>query len=93
VPTGGHNTLEASVVGKPVVFGPHMFNFSEIAAMTLERGAGVQIHSAAELAPAISDLLGSANRRDALGDAGRRMVEENRGALARTLKLIEQVLG
>jgi len=93
VPVGGHNTLEASVVGKPVVFGPHMFNFSEIAAMTLERGAGVQIHSAAELAPAMSDLLGSANRRDGLGDAGRRMVEENRGALARTLALIEQVLG
>jgi 3-deoxy-D-manno-octulosonic-acid transferase len=93
VPTGGHNTLEASVVGKPVVFGPHMFNFSEIAAMTLERGAGVQIHTAAELAPAISDLLGSANRRDALGDAGRRMVEENRGALARTVTLIEKVLG
>jgi 3-deoxy-D-manno-octulosonic-acid transferase len=93
VPTGGHNTLEASVVGKPVVFGPHMFNFNEIAAMTLERGAGVQIHTAAELAPAISDLLGSANRRDALGDAGRRMVEENRGALARTVTLIEKVLG
>jgi len=93
VPVGGHNTLEASVVGKPVVFGTHMFNFSEIAAMTLERGAGVQIQSAAELAPAMSDLLGSANRRDALGDAGRRMVEENRGALARTLALIEEVLG
>ncbi len=92
VPVGGHNTLEASVVGKPVVFGPHMFNFGEIATMTLERGAGLQIQSAGELAPAISDLLGSANRRDALGAAGRKMVEENRGALARTVALIEKAL-
>jgi 3-deoxy-D-manno-octulosonic-acid transferase len=92
VATGGHNILEASAVGKPVVFGPHMFNFSEIAALTLERGAGVQIRSGAELAPAMADFLGNANRRDRAGEAGRRMVEENRGALERTLALIEELL-
>jgi 3-deoxy-D-manno-octulosonic-acid transferase len=92
VPTGGHNLLEGSAVGRPVVFGPHMFNFTEIAAMTLERGAGVQIRSAAELAPAIADFLGNADRRFEAGEAGRRMVEENRGALERTVKLIEELL-
>ncbi|MCR4301474.1 MAG: lipid IV(A) 3-deoxy-D-manno-octulosonic acid transferase, partial [Sulfuricaulis sp.] len=58
VPRGGHNLLEACAVGKPVVLGPHMFNFQEICQMTLERDAGVQIHSADQLAPAVSDFLG-----------------------------------
>lgn len=92
VPTGGHNLLEAAAVGKPVVFGPHMFNFQEISIMTLERGAGVQIKTPAQLAPAVSDFLGNANRRDRAGEAGRKMVEENRGALVANMRLIEQLL-
>ena len=92
VPTGGHNLLEASAVGKPVVFGPHMFNFQEISQMTLERGAGVQIQAPSELAAAVSDFLGNANRRDSAGEAGRRMVEENRGALAANMRIIEQLM-
>ncbi len=92
VPTGGHNLLEASAVGKPVVFGPHMFNFQEISQMTLERGAGVQIQSPHQLAPAVSDFLGNANRRDSAGLAGRKMVEENRGALTANMRLIEELL-
>jgi 3-deoxy-D-manno-octulosonic-acid transferase len=92
VATGGHNLLEAAAVGKPVVFGPHMFNFAEIAQMTLERGAGVQVHTAADVAPAIGDFLGNANRRFGAGEAGRKMVEENRGALLHTVNLIEKLL-
>jgi 3-deoxy-D-manno-octulosonic-acid transferase len=92
VPTGGHNLLEASAVGRPVVFGPHMFNFQEISQMTLERGAGVQIQSPVDLAPAVADFLGNANRRDSAGLAGRKMVEENRGALTANMRLIEQLL-
>ncbi len=92
VPTGGHNLLEACAVGKPVVFGPHMFNFQEISQMTLERGAGVQIQVTSQLAPAVSDFLGNANRRDRAGEAGRKMVEENRGALMANMSLIAQLL-
>jgi len=92
VPTGGHNLLEAAAMGKPVIFGPHMFNFQEISQMALERGAGVQIQSAAQLAPVAADFLGNANRRDRAGEAGRKMVEENRGALVKTLELIQKFL-
>ena len=92
VATGGHNLLEASAVGTPVVFGPHMFNFDEISRLTIERGAGVQIQNASQLAPAISDFLGNANRRFEAGEAGKRMVDENRGAVAKTLALIEAVM-
>lgn len=92
VPTGGHNLLEAAAVGTPVVFGPHMFNFDEISRITIERGAGVQIQNASQLAPTISDFMGNANRRFEAGEAGKRMVDENRGAVVKTLALIEAVL-
>jgi 3-deoxy-D-manno-octulosonic-acid transferase len=92
VATGGHNLLEAAAVGKPVVFGPHMFNFAEIAALTLERGAGTQIAHAGELAAGVANYLADPVRRTDAGAVGRKLVEENRGALAHTLELIEQLL-
>lgn len=92
VPTGGHNLLEAAAVGTPVVFGPHMHNFTEIARLTLERGAGVQVMNATQLAPAISDFMGNANRRFNAGEAGKRMVAENRGAVERTIELIAELV-
>jgi 3-deoxy-D-manno-octulosonic-acid transferase len=91
VPLGGQNLLEAAAVGKPVVFGPHMFNFSDISRMALERGAGRQVRDAAELASAVADYLERPAVRKAAGQAGLRMVAENRGALARTLALVRQV--
>ena len=61
--------------------------------MTLERGAGVQIPESGRLAPAVADFLGNANRRDVAGEAGRKMVEENRGALAANMRILEQLMG
>ena len=43
VATGGHNVLEPAVFGKPIVFGPHMENFAEIADAFVSNGAGVQV--------------------------------------------------
>lgn len=92
VPAGGHNFLEAAAVGKPFVFGPDMRNIEELARLAVARGAGVQIAQGEQLAQAIGDFLADAGRRTRAGDAGRKMVEENRGALARTLRLIEGLL-
>ena len=47
VPLGGHNILEPAVHGKPIVFGPHMENFAEIAGAFLANGAAVQVRTAA----------------------------------------------
>jgi len=91
VPLGGQNLLEAAAVGTPVVFGPHMFNFSEISRMALERGAGRQVQDVAELANAVAGYLENPTARRAAGEAGQRMVAENRGALAKTLELVRQV--
>lgn len=92
VPLGGQNLLEAAAVGTPVVFGPHMFNFSEISRLALERGAGRQVADSAGLAAAVGDYLADPAARRAAGDAGRALVEENRGALARTLALVQRLL-
>ena len=58
VDAGGHNILEPAVFGKPIVFGPHMQNFAEIARTFLDNGAAVQVRTARELEPALLDLLG-----------------------------------
>jgi 3-deoxy-D-manno-octulosonic-acid transferase len=89
---GGHNILEPCAVGRPVLFGPHMFHFEEIGAMALEQGAGRQIHDAASLAEAVALYFDQPDLWQAAGEAARTLVATNRGALDRTLELIQQSL-
>ncbi len=91
VPLGGQNLLEAAAVGTPVVFGPHMFNFSDISRMALEQGAGRQVQDVAELTSAVAEYLENPPVRRAAGIAGQRLVEGNRGALTKTLALLRPV--
>ncbi len=92
VERGGHNMLEASAQGVPVVFGPHLFNFSAIAALLLERGAAQRVENAAELAAVVGRWLGDASERSRIGESGRKVAEENRGALERLIRLVEERL-
>jgi len=90
-PLGGQNPLESLAVGTPVVFGPSMFNFSEISRMSLERGAACEVRDAKELARAVGRWLSDSVAREVAGRAGQRMIAENRGALQNTLALITGV--
>jgi 3-deoxy-D-manno-octulosonic-acid transferase len=92
VDAGGHNILEPAVFGKPIVFGPSMHNFAEIAASFLAAGGAVQVRSAAELTDALSTLATDPVRRASLGAAARALVEANRGARQRTLRAVQDVL-
>src|SRR3954468_12737802 len=92
VDAGGHNILEPAVFGKPIVFGPYMHNFTEIARTFLENGAAVQVRSGQELEPVLVDLLGDPVRRATLGAGARALVEANRGARNKTLAAIAQLL-
>jgi 3-deoxy-D-manno-octulosonic-acid transferase len=89
-PLGGQNLLESLAVGTPVVFGPHMFNFSEISNMALESGAARQVHDANSLAVTVGNWLANPLARREAGDKGRQMVVENRGALGKTLILVSK---
>ncbi len=92
VPAGGHNVLEPAVFGKPIVFGPHMENFAEIAEAFLTNGAGVQVQSDRELEDVIQNLATDPVRRARLGAAARALVEANRGAKDKTLAVVEALL-
>ncbi|HEU0184948.1 MAG TPA: 3-deoxy-D-manno-octulosonic acid transferase [Blastocatellia bacterium] len=98
VPKGGHNILEPALYAKPIIVGPHMENFREIAAEFLRRGALVQLHAApdrmlaAELREAFARLLRDRDYAEALGSNARHAVDENRGAAARTVEIIAEYL-
>jgi 3-deoxy-D-manno-octulosonic-acid transferase len=92
VDAGGHNILEPAVFGKPIVFGPWMSNFAEIARAFVDNGAAVQVRAARDLEQVLLDLLGDPVRRASLGAAARALVEANRGARARSLAVIAELL-
>lgn len=84
--------MEAAAVGTPVVVGPHTFNFKEITRLAVERGHTVQIYNADELSGAIAELIDHPEQKAKAGEAGEKLVEENKGALARNIELIAQLL-
>jgi 3-deoxy-D-manno-octulosonic-acid transferase len=92
VDIGGHNILEPAIHGKPIVFGPYMQNFAEIARTFLEHDAAIQIHSGRELEDTLLDLIANRERRERLGEAARALVEANRGAKGRSLDAIADLL-
>src|SRR5439155_13329072 len=89
---GGHNILEPAIFGKPIVFGPHMQNFREIADAFLANGAAIQVQSDRELDEVLLTLVGDPVRRARLGAAARALVEANRGAKGKTLAVIADLL-
>ncbi len=92
VDNGGHNILEPAIFGKPIVFGPHMENFKEIADAFLANDAAVQVQSDRELESAVLALMTDPVGRARLGAAARALVEANRGAKDKTLAVIEDLL-
>src|SRR5207247_1858201 len=89
---GGHNILEPAVFGKPIVFGPHMQNFKEIADAFLTNDAALQVQSGRELEERLLTLVTDSVRRARLGAAARALVEANRGAKDKTLAVIAELL-
>jgi len=97
-PVGGHNVLEPALAARCVVTGPHTSNFAAVVAAMLERGALVQLPAVAEdempeaLARTLARLLGDAGERRRIGDSARAAVEQNRGATARTVRVLAPIL-
>ena len=98
VPKGGHNILEPALHAKPIIVGPHMENFREVAREFLRRDALLQLRDAdfhtltAELQGAFANLLSDKNLAETLGSNARRAIDENRGATARTVEIIAEYL-
>ena len=85
---GGQNPIEAGVLGKPVVFGPHMENFTDIARNFVAAKAAVQVADAAGLEAELADLLANPERRAELGRQAAGVIQQNNGAVERTAEMI-----
>jgi 3-deoxy-D-manno-octulosonic-acid transferase len=89
---GGHNILEPALLGLPVMFGPHMFNFSEACEQLLRNNAAWQVSNTQELVATVTQLLANGTLRKSAGRRGKAAVEANRGALAKLFSLVESLI-
>jgi 3-deoxy-D-manno-octulosonic-acid transferase len=90
VPTGGHNILEAAAVGVPVMFGPCMANFKEIAQRVLQQHAAIQCLNKQDIATALMTLFSKPVYRQELIANGKQFIEQNQGAIDRIYVTLEQ---
>ena len=89
---GGQNPIEPGALGKAIVFGPNMQNFTDITRSFLLKDAAIQIRDPEELERVIDTLLQSGPRRTELGKNALAVVADNLGAVHRTAEMILPVL-
>ncbi len=92
VAKGGHNPVEPAGCGVPVLFGPHMEDFSEIADLLLENGAATRVGDADGLVEAVTTLLGDPGLLAAMGNRAREVVLARNDVVDRHLQLIDSLL-
>lgn len=92
VANGGHNLLEPAALGKPVLSGPHLFNFLEIAAQLREAGALNEVENAGQLADKVAALLNEPSEMQRMSQAGLSVLKANQGALQRLLEGLQRLL-
>ena len=85
VPNGGHNLLEPAALAKPVLSGPHLFNFLDIAAQLREAGALAEVDDAEGLAIEVQRLFELPRDAQRMAEAGLAVMRRNQGALQRLL--------
>lgn len=79
---GGQNPLESAAAGCPVMFGPDMSDFPDIARWLLESKAAAEVADGTTLEAKWLQVLSDANVRERMREAGLRVVQEHRGATA-----------
>jgi 3-deoxy-D-manno-octulosonic-acid transferase len=92
LPYGGQNLIEACAVGKPVLFGPHMYNFSEASRLALAAGAALEVADAASLAERAEALLADQAVLERMSQAALSFSRAHQGATARNLAICVRLL-
>lgn len=85
---GGQNIIQPLAQGKPVLHGPYMQNFRDVAAMADREGATRTCRTPDDLAAAIDAVLGDEALRTRMGEAARKLVASNAGASKRYAEAI-----
>jgi len=92
VDAGGHNLMEPARFGKPVLFGPYMTNFADVAKEMKRKGGGVEVHGREDLIREISALLTDRGRAERMGRIAYSVVEGDRGVMDRSIALVSRYL-
>ena len=92
LPFGGQNLIEACAVGKPVLIGPHTYNFTQASQLAVECGAAVRIQNSADLAHNLQNLLTHPDQLIKMSQASLHFVRAHRGATEQGLRHITYFL-
>lgn len=92
VPHGGQNPIEPAIFEKPVIFGPHMFNFKDAVRSLLAVNGAIQISGAEELSQCVKQLLNDNKKRAELGRNAKEAVMSGRGATSKNIDAIKGLL-
>jgi 3-deoxy-D-manno-octulosonic-acid transferase len=87
--SGIHNTLEAVVYGKPVLFGPKYQKFKEARDLIAE-GAAFSVSKAEELKTKMDHLLNDPSELSNAGGAAKNYIEKNTGATQKIIQFIQE---
>jgi 3-deoxy-D-manno-octulosonic-acid transferase len=89
---GGQNPIESALLGKATIHGPNMDNFRQVVADFKARNAMLMVHDESDLKKALARLIDDPDERAAIGTRARATVAANRGAIQRTITLLEPIL-
>ncbi|VVH67071.1 Lipid IVA 3-deoxy-D-manno-octulosonic acid transferase (EC [often with (EC also] [uncultured Gammaproteobacteria bacterium] len=92
VQTGGHNMLEPAALSKPILFGPNVFNFSEISADLLTQQGSIQVQNADALMQEITQLLEDDKKSNNLGKNANQYFKSQQGALSALIKQVKRYI-
>jgi 3-deoxy-D-manno-octulosonic-acid transferase len=92
LPYGGQNLIEACAVGRPLLFGRHMFNFAEASRLAVAAGAAIEVADAATLAEQAGALLADPVARARMAQAALAFNRAHQGATACNLAICERLL-
>ena len=92
LPFGGQNLLEACATGKPVLIGPHTYNFTQASQFAVASNAAKRVRNSAELALAVQNLLTDSSQLAQMGSAGLRFVNAHRGATDKAMLHVQQFI-
>ena len=92
LPLGGQNLIEACALGKPVLIGPHTFNFAQVTEEAIRAGGALCVADGAALFAEAARLLADSARRGAMGEAGVAFSNQHRGATARTVGMLRPLI-
>jgi len=86
---GGHNIVEPAAHSKPILFGPFMHNFRDMAGQFLTEGAALKVCDQLQLVSAITALIMDNAHALEMGTKACRLVTKNKGAVERIVKEIQ----